>query len=83
MARDLIPFFILYVLLYAAFGVLSPFLPAFLKSRHLRSDEIGFVLGTASAVRLFAGPIAGAAADRMQRAGRYSLFAASVLLYLR
>ena len=58
----------LYVSLYAAFGVLSPFLPAFLSSRQLRSDEIGFVLGTATAVRLLAGPVAGAAADRLQRA---------------
>ena len=67
-ARDLIPFVMLYVSLYAAFGVLSPFLPAFLSSRQLRSDEIGFVLGTATAVRLLAGPVAGAAADRLQRA---------------
>jgi MFS transporter, PPP family, 3-phenylpropionic acid transporter len=67
-ARDLIPFVILYVSLYAAFGALSPFLPAFLNSRQLRSDEIGFVLGTATAVRLIAGPVAGAAADRLQRA---------------
>ena len=67
-ARDLIPFVILYVSLYAAFGVLSPFLPAFLNSRQLRSDEIGFVLGTATAVRLIAGPVAGVVADRIQRA---------------
>ena len=67
-ARALLQFVILYAALYAAFGVLSPFFPAFLKSRHLRSDEIGFVLGTATAVRLIAGPTAGAAADRMQRA---------------
>ena len=66
-ARALLQFVILYAALYAAFGVLSPFFPAFLKSRHLRSDEIGFVLGTATAVRLIAGPAAGAAADRMQR----------------
>jgi MFS transporter, PPP family, 3-phenylpropionic acid transporter len=67
-ARDLIPFVMLYVSLYAAFGVLSPFLPAFLSSRQLRSDEIGFVLGTATAVRMIAGPAAGVAADRMRRA---------------
>ena len=67
-ARDLIPLVILYVSLYAAFGVLSPFLPAFLNSRQLRSDEIGFVLGTATAVRLIAGPVAGVVADRIQRA---------------
>jgi MFS transporter, PPP family, 3-phenylpropionic acid transporter len=48
--------------------VLSPFLPAFLNSRQLRSDEIGFVLGTATAVRLIAGPVAGVVADRNQRA---------------
>jgi PPP family 3-phenylpropionic acid transporter len=67
-ARDLIPFAILYVSLYAAFGALSPFFPAFLNSRQLRSDEIGFVLGTATAVRLIAGPAAGTAADRTHRA---------------
>jgi len=67
-ARDLILFAILYVSLYAAFGALSPFLPAFLNSRQLRSDEIGFVLGTATAVRLIAGPAAGIVADRTHRA---------------
>jgi MFS transporter, PPP family, 3-phenylpropionic acid transporter len=65
--RALLQFVVLYAALYAAFGALSPFLPVFLKSRHLQPDEIGFVLGAATAVRLIAGPVAAAAADLMQR----------------
>ena len=58
-------FVILYAILYAAFGALSPFLPAFLHSRQLRPDEIGFVLGAGTAARLIAAPAAGRIADRM------------------
>ena len=59
-------FVILYAILYAAFGALSPFLPAFLHSRQLRPDEIGFVLGAGTAARLIAAPGAGRVADRMR-----------------
>jgi PPP family 3-phenylpropionic acid transporter len=62
----LFEFVILYALLYAAFGALSPFLPAFFHSRQLRPDEIGFVLGAGTAARLIAAPLAGRVADRMR-----------------
>jgi PPP family 3-phenylpropionic acid transporter len=62
----LLEFVILYAILYAAFGALSPFLPAFLHSRQLRPDEIGFVLGAGTAARLIAAPAAGRVADGMQ-----------------
>src|SRR5215471_7895213 len=67
MARGLPEFVILYVVPYAAFGALSPFFPAFLQSRQLRPDEVGFVLGAGTAARLIAGPAAGRVADRMRR----------------
>jgi PPP family 3-phenylpropionic acid transporter len=59
-------FVVLYATLYAAFGALSPFLPAFLDSRQLRPDEIGLVLGIGTAARLVAGPGAGRVADLMR-----------------
>jgi PPP family 3-phenylpropionic acid transporter len=64
MAWSFPQFVVLYLALYAGFGALSPFLPAFLQSRQLRPDEIGFVLGAGTAVRLIAGPTAGRIADR-------------------
>jgi PPP family 3-phenylpropionic acid transporter len=57
-------FVVLYAILYAGFGVASPFLPPFLESRGLAADQIGFVLATGTAARLLAGPIAGRIADR-------------------
>jgi PPP family 3-phenylpropionic acid transporter len=55
---------VLYAALYAGFGVASPFLPAFLQSRGLAADQIGFVLAVGTAMRLLAGPAVGHAADR-------------------
>jgi MFS transporter, PPP family, 3-phenylpropionic acid transporter len=55
---------VLYAALYAGFGAASPFLPAFLQSRGLAADQIGFVLAVGTATRLLAGPAAGRAADR-------------------
>jgi PPP family 3-phenylpropionic acid transporter len=66
-------FVILYAALYAAFGALSPFLPAFLHSRQLRPDEIGFLLGAGTAARLIAGPPAGRIADQIR--GHRTIFA--------
>ena len=54
----------LYAALYAAFGVASPFLPAFLGSRGLVTEEISLVLASGTAIRLVAGPLAGRVADR-------------------
>jgi len=59
-------FMALYAALFSAFGFASPFLPAFLVGRGIGSEELGFVLGAATALRLECGPIAGRMADRFQ-----------------
>lgn len=64
--RVLLRFVLLYSALFTAFGVTSPFLPAFLAGRGLGAGELGIVLGAATAVRLVSGPIAGRVADRFQ-----------------
>lgn len=67
-ARFTLPTFVaVYALLYGAFGVQSPFLPALLRERGLHADEIGLVLGASTAVRMFAGPAIGQMADRTRR----------------
>jgi MFS transporter, PPP family, 3-phenylpropionic acid transporter len=60
-------FLAVYALLYAAFGVQSPFLPALLRERGLHVEEIGIVLGASTAIRVLAGPAVAQAADRLQR----------------
>src|SRR5436190_3864435 len=62
----LLRFMTLYAALFSAFGFASPFLPAFLAGRGLGPEELGFVLGAATALRLICGPIAGRLADRLQ-----------------
>jgi PPP family 3-phenylpropionic acid transporter len=57
-------FVILYAALYAAFGAISPFLPAYFKDRGLTVQDIALVIGLGTAVRLVAGPLAGQLADR-------------------
>jgi PPP family 3-phenylpropionic acid transporter len=59
-------FVAVYALLYAAFGVQSPFLPAILRDRGLRPEEIGAVLATSTAIRVVAGPVMGHTADRLR-----------------
>jgi PPP family 3-phenylpropionic acid transporter len=56
-------YIILYVALYAAFGVASPFWPKFFETRALTSQQIGLILGAAMLVRLAAGPLVGMLAD--------------------
>ena len=56
-----------YGLLYAAFGVQSPFLPALLRDQGLHGEEIGIVLGAATAIRVLAGPAVGHLADRLRQ----------------
>ena len=85
--RALLRFILLYAVLFSAFGSSSPFLPAFLAGRGLGADELGFVLGAATAVRLVCGPIAGRFADRFQLfrtelAVCASVAAGAALLYL-
>ena len=64
--RVLLRFVVLYSALFGAFGATSPFLPPFLAERGLGAEELGIVLGAATAVRLVCGPIAGRVADRFQ-----------------
>ncbi len=58
-------FLALYAAMYAAFGVASPFLPAFLHSRGLNAQALGAVLATGTAARLVAAPLAGRLGDRL------------------
>jgi MFS transporter, PPP family, 3-phenylpropionic acid transporter len=53
--RVLLRFVVLYSALFTAFGATSPFLPAFLAGRGLGAEELGIVLGAATAVRLVCG----------------------------
>jgi PPP family 3-phenylpropionic acid transporter len=63
--------------LYAAFGVLSPFLPDFFHQRGLAAAEIGSVMALSTAVRLVAGPLAGRLAYQRQ-AWRSLLFVCAI-----
>jgi hypothetical protein len=45
-------FALLFSALYMAFGVASPFLPAFLSSRGLAAEQVGLALSLAMTVRL-------------------------------
>jgi MFS transporter, PPP family, 3-phenylpropionic acid transporter len=56
-------FVLLYTVMYASFGVASPFLPAFVNARGLPAAELGVVLAAATAVRLVSSPLAGRIAD--------------------
>jgi MFS transporter, PPP family, 3-phenylpropionic acid transporter len=85
--RVLLRFMLLYSALFSAFGCASPFLPAFLAGRGLEPEELGLVLGAATALRLVCGPIAGRVADRLQAfrvelAVCAILAASAALLYL-
>jgi PPP family 3-phenylpropionic acid transporter len=59
-------FVFLYACLYAAYGVASPFLPAFLHSRGVPAEELGAVLALGTLARLAAAPLAGRVGDRLQ-----------------
>jgi len=59
-------FIVLYVAMYAAFGVASPFLPAFLSARGLAPEQLGLALGSSTAVRLLTAPLAGRIGDLIQ-----------------
>src|SRR5688572_33289733 len=57
---------LLYAAMYAAFGVASPFLPAFVLARGLSAEQLGLVLGAGTAVRLLTAPLAGRTGDVLQ-----------------
>jgi PPP family 3-phenylpropionic acid transporter len=59
----LLPFILLYGLMYASFGAASPFWPRFFESRGLTPEQIGILLGLGTMVRLIAAPVAGRIAD--------------------
>jgi MFS transporter, PPP family, 3-phenylpropionic acid transporter len=71
-------FFILYVAMYAAFGVASPFLPAFIVARGLPADGLGVLLAVGIGVRMLAAPFAGRVADATH-AHRWVLAACATL----
>jgi MFS transporter, PPP family, 3-phenylpropionic acid transporter len=80
-------FIALYAALFSAFGFASPFLPAFLAERGLAPEQLGLVLGAATALRLVCGPLAGRLADRFhflraELAVCAVLAAGAALLYL-
>jgi len=62
-AAPLVRFVALYAVMYASFGVSSPFLPGFLQSRGLTPQQIGIFFGLGTAVRLLSAPVVGRIAD--------------------
>ena len=58
-------FVVLYALLYSSFGVVSPFLPAFIQSRDIPPEQIGLIFAAGTAIRLLSAPVAGRLADRL------------------
>src|SRR5919109_1278140 len=56
-------FVLLYSAMYAAYGVASPFLPAFVAERGLPHEQLGLVLAAGTAVRLLSAPAAGRIGD--------------------
>ena len=56
-------FVVLFALMYAAFGVASPFMPAFFEGKGLSPEQIGILFGASTAIRLVSGPLGGRVAD--------------------
>jgi MFS transporter, PPP family, 3-phenylpropionic acid transporter len=82
----LLRFVALYSLMYGAFGVSSPFMPAFFQSRGLVSEQLGILFAAGTAIRLVSGPLVGRLADLSQALRAVlaicELFAAVVALAL-
>src|SRR4051812_30632154 len=62
----LTPFVLLYAAMYAAYGVASPFLPAYVHARGIPAEELGLVLGAGTAMRLLSATFVGRLADFLQ-----------------
>src|SRR6185437_14436536 len=60
-----IRFLPLYTLLYAGFGVQSPYLPALFDNRGIGPEGIATILAAGTAIRIISGPVAGRVADRL------------------
>jgi PPP family 3-phenylpropionic acid transporter len=60
-----IAYVLLYVALYGAFGVASPFWPKLFESKGLTPQQIGWILAAGLAMRLAAGPLIGRLADAL------------------
>jgi len=65
-AAEATRFIVLYAAMYAAYGVASPFLPAFVSAHGVSPQELGVVLGAATATRLASAPLVGRTADRLR-----------------
>jgi PPP family 3-phenylpropionic acid transporter len=65
-STELGKFILLYAAMYAAFGVASPFLPAFLSARGLAPEQLGLLLAAGTAVRLLTAPLAGRVGDLLR-----------------
>lgn len=61
--RSPIAYILLYVTLYGAFGVASPYWPKLFESKGLTPQQIGLILAAALLMRLAAGPMVGRLAD--------------------
>jgi len=61
---DLPKFALLFLSLYAAFGVASPFLPELLTLHGVSPERLGLILSLATTIRLISAPLAGRIADR-------------------
>src|SRR2546421_9547614 len=59
-------FLILYVAMYSAFGVASPFLPSFIEARGIPPEQIGMLFAAGTAIRIVSAPLAGHLADRFR-----------------
>jgi PPP family 3-phenylpropionic acid transporter len=59
-------FIALYALMYAAFGVSSPFMPAFFEGRGLAPEQLGILFAAGTAIRLLSGPLCARLADLTQ-----------------
>jgi MFS transporter, PPP family, 3-phenylpropionic acid transporter len=59
-------YLLLFALMYAAFGVSSPFMPAFFEHRGLAPGQLGALFAAGTAIRLVSGPLGGRLADRTQ-----------------
>jgi PPP family 3-phenylpropionic acid transporter len=77
----LLTFVVLYALLYAGFGMQSPFFPALLRDRGFEAQDLGFLLAAAMVVRVIAGPLLAHAADLLRR-HTVLLFACALLAAL-